>query len=121
MMRAIVVVLALLAGAKLYAQERFYREGAQDALIRAYQAKAIAGCRSQHGSRNDASSPWERPISVDVVLGRASANVWIWQFNNTLWSARYKHPHVVLTAIDGDGAAICEYDVIEGRAFVMPM
>ncbi len=122
MMRALVVVLAVLAGAKLWAQDRLYREGAQDALIRAYREQAIAACQSQPGPRADASSPlWTRPASVDLVIGRSSANVRIWQLDSALWPARFKHPHVVLTAIDGVVPSMCEYDVIEGRAYVTQM
>jgi hypothetical protein len=119
-MRALVVLLALLAGAKIYAQDWLYREGAQDALIQAYREQAMAACQSQLGPH--AGAPlWTRPASVELVIGRASVNVRIWQLNSALWPARFKHPHVVLTAIDGAEPSMCEYDVIEGRAYVTPM
>ena len=51
-------------------------------------------------------------------LGRSSALVSIWEINNELWPARFKHPHVVLTANDRLPHAVCEYDVIEGRAYL---
>jgi len=122
MMRALVAVLAILAAAKLWAQDRLYREGAQDALIRAYRERAIAACQSRPNPRGDGQSPlWTRPASVDLVIGRSSANVRIWQLDSDLWPARFKHPHVVLTVIDGAVPSVCEYDVIEGRAYVTPM
>lgn len=122
MMRALVVVLAILAAAKLWTQGYLYREGAQDALIRAYRERAIAACQSQPGPRADVQSPlWTRPATVDVVIGRSSANVRIWQLSSALWPARFKNPHVVLTVNDGTPPSMCEYDVIEGRAYVTLM
>jgi hypothetical protein len=61
---------------------------------------------------------WTRPSSVSLAIGRSSAPVSIWEVNNELWPARFKHPHVVLTAKDHLPYQVCEYDVIEGRAYV---
>ena len=36
MLRVLVIALALLAGAKIWAQDRLYRDGAQEALIGAF-------------------------------------------------------------------------------------
>ena len=122
MLRALVFVLALLAGLKIWAQERLYRQGAEDALILAYRERAIAACQSQ---APDAAMPadaplplWTRPASVDLVIGRSSAAVSVWEVGNELWPARFKHPHVVLTAAEQQWRARCEYDVIEGRAYL---
>ncbi len=122
MMRALVIVLAVLAGAKILAHERLYREGAEDALIRAYRERAMAACQSQEASRAQpvsASAPyWTRPASVGLVIGRRSAQVNLWEVDNALWPARFKHPHVVLTARKDASGPVCEYDVIEGRAYL---
>jgi hypothetical protein len=119
MMRALVIVLAVLAGAKILAQERLYREGAEDALIRAYRERAMAACQSQQPPRASAAAPlWTRPASVALVIGRKSAAVNLWEVDNALWPARFKHPHVVLTAKDGVPRPVCEYDVVEGRAYL---
>lgn len=122
MLRALVIALALLAGAKIWAQDRLYRDGAQDALLRAYRERAIAACQSEQIFRLGASGPlWTRPASVDLVIGRSDVDVRIWQLRSELWPARFKHPHVVLT-LDGKARApVCRYDVIEGRAYVTPM
>ena len=62
MLRALVITLALLAGAKIWAQDRLYRDGAQDALIRAYRERAIAACQSEQIFRAGAGGPlWTRP------------------------------------------------------------
>jgi hypothetical protein len=47
--------------------------------------------------------------------------VQIWQLRSDRWPARFKHPHVVLTLGIGESAPVCEYDVIEGRAYVTQM
>jgi hypothetical protein len=120
-MRAIVLALAVLAAAKIWSQERLYREGAEDALIRAYRERAMAACQSQEPASpaSTASQPlWTRPASVALVIGRKSAGVNIWEYDNALWPARFKHPHVVLTAKGGHPRPVCEYDVIEGRAYL---
>jgi len=122
MMRALVFVLAVLAGAKILAQERLYREGAEDALIKAYRERAMAACQSQEASRDrsvSAAAPrWTRPASVELVIGRKSVHVNLWEIHNALWPARFKHPQLVLTAQAGSSGPVCEYDVIEGRAYL---
>ena len=138
MLRALVVVLAVLAGVKVWTQERLYREGARDALLLAYRERAIAACQMSApdaaisraadpiGRLSERSVPqstaslplWTRPSSVSLAIGRSSAPVSIWEVNNELWPARFKHPHVVLIAKDHLPNQVCEYDVIEGRAYV---
>ena len=56
MLRALVIALALLAGAKIWAQDRLYRDGAQDALLRAYRERAIAACQSEQIFRPGANA-----------------------------------------------------------------
>jgi hypothetical protein len=120
MMRALVVALAVLAGAKILAQERLYREGAEDALIRAYRERAMAACQSQEAAQPvSASAPlWTRPAAVGLVIGRRSAGVNLWEVDHELWPARFKHPHVVLSAREDSSGPVCQYDVIEGRAYL---
>ncbi len=122
MMRAFVFVLAVLAGAKILAQERLYREGAEDALIRAYRERAMAACQSREPvisqTANAAAPLWTRPASITLVIGRKSAHVNLWEVDNALWPARFKHPQLVLSAQAGSRGPVCEYDVIEGRAYL---
>jgi hypothetical protein len=122
MLRALVVTLAVLAGAKMWTQDRLYRDGAQEALIRAYRERAIAACQSTLGAGAGKTAPlWTRPATVDVAIGRSNIDVRIWQVRNDRWPARFKHPHVVLTLAEGAPTSVCEYDVIEGRAYVTQM
>lgn len=122
MLRALVVTLAVLAGAKLWAQERLYRDGAQEALMRAYRDRAIAACQSAHVPYSGARTLlWTQPSSVDLVIGRSNVDVHIWQLGSERWPLRFKHPHVVLTLGGAELSSICEYDVIEERAYVSQM
>jgi hypothetical protein len=121
MLRALVVALAVLAGAKIWTQDRLFREGAADALLLAYGERAMAACQSQEVPRAGASATlWTRPASVDLAIGRSGLDVQIWQLQSDRWPARFKHPHVVLT-LAGTSPAVCEYDVIEGRAYLAQM
>jgi hypothetical protein len=118
MIRALVLVLAILAGLKLFMQQRLYRQGAEEALMLAYRDRAIAACQSQIPEKvaTTSSQPlWTRPSAVALAIGRKSAAVNIWDVKNELWPARFKHPHIVLTTSSN---AICEYDVVEGRAYL---
>ena len=47
MLKALVITLALLAGAKIWAQDRLFRDGAQEALIGAFRERAMAACQSE--------------------------------------------------------------------------
>ncbi|KAB2942490.1 MAG: hypothetical protein K8F92_02210 [Hyphomicrobium sp.] len=123
MLRALVITLAVLAGAKIWAQERLYRDGAQEALIRAYRERAIAACQSAQAltPTGGASPLWTRPASVDLAIGRSNVDVQIWQLSSERWPARFRHPHVVLTLGGGAPSPVCEFDVIEERAYVTQM
>lgn len=122
MLRALVIALAVLAGAKIWAQERLYRDGAQEALLRAYRDRAIAACQSAQVPASGTGIPlWTQPSSVDLVIGRSNVDVRIWQVGSERWPARFKHPHVVLTLSGGQTPPVCEYDVIEERAYITPM
>ena len=118
MMRALVIVLAVLAGLKVWTTVQFYREGTEDALVLAYRDRAIAACQSQEpASAARSYAPlWTRPASVAVAIGRRSADVDIWDYDHPLWEARFKHPQVVLTP--ETPGRVCEYDILEGRAYL---
>ncbi|WP_072369030.1 hypothetical protein [Hyphomicrobium sp. NDB2Meth4] len=122
MLRAIVLTLAVLAGAKIWVQDRLYRDGAEEALIRAYRERAIAACQSTYMPVSGIAAPlWTRPSTVDLVIGRSNVDVRFWQLANERWPLRFKHPHVVLTLANAGAAPVCEYDVIEERAYVTQM
>jgi hypothetical protein len=121
-MRVMVVLLALLAIAKIWAQERISRSGLEEALLAAYRDRATQACQlASSADPRAAASPapqpdWAKPSESRVVIGRSDVEVRLWEMDNALWPRRFKHPFLVLVAREGPGGLVCEYDVTLGRA-----
>ena len=125
-MRAFVMLLALLAGLKIWASEQLFRSAAEEALVAAYRDKAMAACQREAGGGKEASkdlrsagvlaSAWAKPADIKLVIGKRGVDVNIWDHDNALWNVRYKYPYLVLTAPQGSGQGACEYDVTLGQA-----
>jgi hypothetical protein len=121
-MRAVVIVLALLVGAKVWTQDKLYRDAAGDALLAAYKLHAEAACvaRPQTDVRGMpvavGSVNWKAPEGAEVMLGNPRLSVPVWQFDHPLWNARYKNPIVRLTVGDRYSRLACDYDVMTGKA-----
>ena len=118
MMRALVVALAVLAAAKIVNHERLYRQGVEEALVLAYRDRAMAACQSQEPALVAAAAGaplWTQPTSLSVAIGRSDVDVQLWQIDDARWPARFKHPHLVLETGPND---VCEFDVVEGRAYL---
>ena len=119
-MKAAVVVLGLLAAAKIGTQEYLYRSGTKDILISAYRDRAVAAC--QKDPRNQGlvanASVWAKPTDVRVVIGKSDLDVWFWQVDDLMWSARYRNPYLYLNSGDRLSNVQCEYDIVHGIATV---
>ena len=117
-MRALVLVLVLLAGAKVAIQERFYRTATEDAPVAAYRDRAIDACQkhAKDAKPQPGTAPlaWTRPASIDLVIGRRDLDVRIWDVDNELWAMRYKHPFLVLRPGDRAQGLACQYDLTWG-------
>ena len=116
-MRFLVITVALLAGLKVWTQDRFYRAALSDALVQAYRERAAVVCGQasvKHGATG--KEPWTS-TAAEVTIGGKVANVMLWDYENPLWDVRYRHPHLVLTA-DGARRMTCSYDMTAGVAFV---
>lgn len=128
LMRSVVLVLAILAVAKVWTQDRIYRSAAEDALIHAYRARAIDGC--QRATRADSPlapneaaratlvQAWAKPDKLSVVIGNPDVQVHIWEVDHAAWAMRFKYPYVVLDAGVPAPVARCSYDVLLDRASV---
>jgi hypothetical protein len=114
-MRAVVLALAILAGVKIWTQDRLFRAATEDALIAAYRDRAVAACGKDAG-RNAAA--WLRPASVRLQIGRPDVAVDIWDVHNALWDVRYKQPVLLVSTTEEAGPAECIYDVTIGAATV---
>jgi len=123
-MRALVLVLAALAGVKIWTQDQILRSASAEALIQAYRDRAVQACqkdaRREPVNEATAVSPqaWGRPASVSLEFGRRGVDVKIWDVDNPLWNVRYKHPHLVLGMGGQRSNLVCEYDVIVGTATI---
>ncbi len=121
-MRAVLIVLALLAAAKVWTQDRLFREASGEALLAAYQQHAIAACRTRPPT--DARGmpvvvgtvDWSKPESAEILIGNPEISVPFWQVDNPLWAARYKSAFVRLTIGDRLSRLACDYDVAAGSA-----
>ena len=115
MMRLVVLVLLLLAGAKIWTHEQIFRSAAEEALIAAYRDKAVATCRAvpAANARQKLAGAFES-ASAHVRIGNPDVSVSIWDVNHTAWPLRYTYPYIVLDT--ADAALRCSYDVKLGQA-----
>jgi hypothetical protein len=119
-MRAIVLLLALLVAGKLGYQEYLFRVGTKEAIIGAYREHAVQACQrdSRSASLGLDRQAWANPSSIKVVIGKSALDVYPWQTDHALWSARYRHPYLFLTAGRGSSPLYCEYDIVNAAASV---
>ncbi|MEL6297364.1 MAG: hypothetical protein AAFV26_10180 [Pseudomonadota bacterium] len=120
MFRFIVIVLAVLATAKVGSHIYLYRDATSSIIVTAYRDKAIAAC-AQHGAESPLRVPekaWADPAKVALEIGKASLDVAIWQVHHRLWEARYKNPFLFVTANAETAHIYCEYDIVRGLASV---
>jgi hypothetical protein len=122
-MRAVVILLLLLAAAKLGFQEYQFRAATRDALVEAYRQHAVEACG--HDARSQSlgvgAQGWANPRAVQVVIGRRGLEVYPWQVDHANWNARYHNPYLLLTAGPRTGSVVCEYDILNAVASVARM
>jgi hypothetical protein len=122
-MKAIVILLALLAAAKLGYQEYLFRGGARDALVGAYKEHAVQACQKDPRSHTlgMGAQAWANPKAIRLVIGKSSIDVYPWQVDHALWNARYRNPYLLLTASQRSATLSCEYDIVNAAASVSRM
>ncbi len=126
MMRIAIVVLVLLAAAKIWTHEQIYRSATEEALLQAYRAQAIASCRTaplsgpaaaaKSTTRQSLAAAFAAPARTRLEIGNPELSVPIWDVDHAAWAMRYTYPYVVLEA--AAPAARCAYDVKLGRAHI---
>ena len=122
-MRAVVILLALLAAAKLGYQEYLFRGGTRDALIGAYKEHAVQACQKDARTQTFGLSAqaWANPKTIRLLIGKSSIDVYPWQVDDPMWNARYRNPYLVLTASQRMATVACEYDIVNAAASVSRM
>jgi hypothetical protein len=122
-MRAFVILLLLLAAAKLGFQEYLFRTATRDALLEAYRQHAVEACQRDARSQSLGVAPqaWANPRDVQLVIGRHALDVYPWQVDHPNWNARYRNPYLLLMVGPRTGTALCEYDILNAAASVSRM
>ncbi len=119
-MKAVVVILVLLAGLKLGHQEYLYRLATRDLIVAAYKDRAVQACltHARNSSLGLAPQAWIHAASVRLVIGKSGLDVQLWQVDSDLWNVRYRNPFLVLTTDVRSGQVSCEYDIVNAAATV---
>lgn len=126
MMRLAVMVLLLLAGAKVWTQHQIFRSATEEALVQAYRGQAIATCRTApvgtaagkvaEAAGQRLATAFAQPAATRLEIGNRDVSVAIWEVDHAAWAMRYTYPYVVLETTSP--AARCAYDIKLGRAHV---
>ena len=119
-MRAMVVLLALLALAKVGYREHLFRSSTQDVIVAAYRERAVQACQTEYKVRAFGARPqlWANAAQVQVVIGKSGLDVFFWQVDNALWNARFRNPYLQLRTGPRPSGMMCEYDIVNGAAAV---
>ena len=125
-MRLLVILLALLAAAKVATVEWLRHAAADDLIVSAYKPRALEACGREARRRPlgvDAAA-WTADTPVTLEIGDRRANVYVWQVNDPAWGERFRATYLHLTATGPakPGAAevqvLCSYSVLAGTAVV---
>ena len=119
-MKAMVVLLAVLALAKVGYREHMYRSVTQDTIVTAYRERATQACQAEYKVRAFGARPalWSNASSVQVAIGKSGLDVYFWQIDNNLWNARFRNPYLLLRTGQRSTGLMCEYDIVTGAAAV---
>lgn len=121
-MRAFVLLLMLLAAAKVGYSEYVFRTATNDVIITAYRERAIAACqRDAKGAAPGLAQAWARPDNIKLVIGKSNLDVYFWQVDHALWNARFRNPYLFVTATEYPTRVYCEFDIVHGAASVFRM
>ncbi len=124
-MRSVVIILALLAGLKVWSQDHLYRSAMNDALVVAYRDRAAQMCLKATDpsafarltkTSADAKNPWASATETPkIAIGDPAIDVAIWDVDNPLWDVRFRHPHILLATSDTTNGQ-CRFDGVAGVA-----
>ena len=120
-MRALVLVLFLLAATKVGYHEYMYLVATNEVIVAAYRERAVGACQKDaKGQTLVPAAVWAKPQSLKLVIGKGNLDVYFWQVDHALWSARFRNPYLFLSA-GQDSRVYCEFDIVHGAASVFRM
>lgn len=123
-MRAFVIVLALLAGVKIWTHQSLFRAASEQALLKAYGSVAMASCQKTSRRGTDLipnlrqTIDWSQVQSAKVVIGDKALDVAVWQVDHKGWDQRFKTPYIHLKIGKAGKPHICIFNVMTGTASV---
>lgn len=120
-MKAVVVLLALLAALKIGYQEYLFRAATNEVIVAAYRDRAVAACQRDAKTQAAGTLQWARTNDVKLVIGKSNLDVYFWQVDHALWNARFKNPYLFLAAGERPARIYCEFDIVHGAASVFRM
>jgi hypothetical protein len=119
-MKAIVVLLAILAALKVGVREQLFRTSSQDVIVAAYRERAADACQREPKSQvlGIETKGWSKASEARVAIGKNDVGVFLWQVDDELWNARFRNPYLYLSTTARTGKFGCEYDIVKGAASV---
>ena len=120
MMKPLLIVLAVLATAKVLHHEYLFRTSTREVIIQAYRERAVLACQKDALGTMLGINPqaWSTPSSITLAIGKRNLDVHLWQVDHKNWSARYRNPYLFISAGQRSTAVTCEYDIVNASAFV---
>lgn len=121
-MRVLVIVLTLLALAKIGTQQYLVATAKTDIIVSAYRDRAVGACKEAARARQLAvPASWATQGPVRLVIGKSSLDVALWQVDHNLWQKRYKNPYLIFTISEAPLRIYCEFDIAHGAASLITM
>ena len=121
-MRVLVIVLVLLAAAKVGTQEYLIASAKSEIIIAAYRDRAVDACRdAARIKRLDLSATAIAARDIRLIIGKESLDVALWQVDHAMWQTRYKSPYLLFALTEKPRRLFCEFDIARGSAAVVHM
>lgn len=121
-MRGLVLVLLLLAAAKVGYQQYAVSTTKTEIIVAAYRDRAIGACeRAAKLNQVEPNATWARSRDVRLVIRNGSLDVSMLLGESGIWSARSKNPYLFLSTAGETYNVFCEFDIVQGHAAVYRM
>lgn len=119
-MRGLVILVLVLAAAKIGYQDMIYRQTLAETLMTTYRADAEKSCQREAAQRNLSVSTlsWSSPEEIELTVGKSNLNMSLWQVGAELWDSNARIPYLRIVARKEPFAIVCEFDLLRLQASV---